>query len=246
MRAESLRANRRPGNIQARGRDSNAAQVRDRSRPGRREGPQWKTAIPPRHGLRPAQRPRAGSGVRRRLLARRPQPRRTAAQRGKGLLQSPREVEAAWGDGGCAVVRIREDPLEPLHHHDIQAPARSDPATCAKAVLIHLAHVLYPDFPGSRDDEERAVSFLRSSASPLASGDLRCSECRKAASYLLPNQAFPHDLPGARDTANGCRPGRRVLVIYLWCTAAGCSWPSGRAASMDGSGSLMKDRCRSG
>jgi hypothetical protein len=101
-----------------------------------------------------------------------------------------REVEAAWGDRGCAVVRIREDPLEPLHHHDIQVPARSDPATCAKAVLIHLVHELYPLFPESRDDEVRVVSFLRSSASPLASGDLRCSDCRKAASYLLPDEAF--------------------------------------------------------
>lgn len=101
-----------------------------------------------------------------------------------------REVEAAWGDRGCAVVRIREDPLEPLHHHDIQVPTRSDPATCAKAVLIHLVHVLYPLFPESRDDEERVVSFLRSSASPLASGDLRCADCRKAASYLLPDEAF--------------------------------------------------------
>ena len=88
------------------------------------------------------------------------------------------------------MVRIREDPLEPLHDHDVQVSARSDPATCAKAVLIHLAHVLYPLFPESHDDEERVVSFLRSSARPLASGDLRCSDCRKAARYLLPNQAF--------------------------------------------------------
>ncbi|MGD0247209.1 MAG: hypothetical protein ABSB59_43755 [Streptosporangiaceae bacterium] len=100
-----------------------------------------------------------------------------------------REVEAAWGDRGCAVVRIREDPLEPLHHHDIQVPARSDPATCAKAVLLHLVHVLYPDFPGS-GGEERVVCFLRSSASPLASGDLRCAGCWEAARYLLPNEAF--------------------------------------------------------
>jgi hypothetical protein len=60
------------------------------------------------------------------------------------------------------VVRIREDPLEPLHHHDIQVPARSDPATWAKAVLIHLVHVLYPDFPGSGGEERvvrRVMSF---------------------------------------------------------------------------------------
>ena len=88
------------------------------------------------------------------------------------------------------MVRIREDPLEPLHHHDIQVPARSDPATCAKAVLIHLVHVLYPLFPGSRDDEEPVVSFLRSSASPMAYSDLRCAGCREAASYLLPDEAF--------------------------------------------------------
>jgi hypothetical protein len=45
-------------------------------------------------------------------------------------------------------------------------------------------------FSGSRDDEERVASFLRSSANSMVSDDLRCSECRKAASYLQPDEAF--------------------------------------------------------
>lgn len=99
-----------------------------------------------------------------------------------------RDAEAALAERGCAVVRIREDPLEPLHRHDIQVPARSDPGTCARAVLFHLFHVLYPEFPGSREDS--VVSFLRSAAIPLATGDLRCADCRETARYLLPKDAF--------------------------------------------------------
>lgn len=99
-----------------------------------------------------------------------------------------RDVEAALGDGGCVAVRIREDPLEPLHRHDVQVPARSDPGTCARAVLFHLFHVLYPEFPGSRQD--CVTSFLRSAARPLAPGDLRCADCQEVARYLLPEGAF--------------------------------------------------------
>ena len=57
-------------------------------------------------------------------------------------------------------------PLEPLHPHDIQVPARSDPGTCARAVLFHLFHVMYLEFPGSREDS--VVNFLRSAAIPPA------------------------------------------------------------------------------
>jgi hypothetical protein len=100
-----------------------------------------------------------------------------------------RAVEHAWRDRGCVVVRIREDPLEPLYHFDVQVPARTDPGTCAKAVLIHLMHALYPTFPGGLG-EDRVIGFLRSAGRPLALSDLRCRECRKAAAYLLPNGAF--------------------------------------------------------
>ena len=227
MRAGSLRADRRSGNVQARGRNSNAAQVRDRSRPGdvkvssgRRQfrldmvfdlpsglvlvaeydGAYW-------HG------------------GRNEEERQHNEERD---YYKAREVEAAWRDRGCAVVRIREDPLEPLHHHDIQVPARSDPATCAKSVLFHLDHVLYPHFPGSRDDEERVVSFLRSSASPLVSGDLRCSECRKAASYLLPNEAFlPRPSRSAqRGRAARARSARPASVTLSRTVAAPVTAPA--------------------
>jgi hypothetical protein len=82
------------------------------------------------------------------------------------------------------VVRIREEPLQPLCHHDVQVPARNDPKTCAQAVLIHLMHVLYPEFPGRRD-EDRVTGFLKSAARPLAPSDLRCDDCREVAAWLL-------------------------------------------------------------
>lgn len=100
-----------------------------------------------------------------------------------------RAVEDAWRDRGCVVVRIREDPLEPLYHHDVQVPTRSDPGTCAKAVLIHLMHVLHPDFLGGLG-EDRVIGFLRSAARPLNFGDLRCGDCRQVASYFLPKEAL--------------------------------------------------------
>jgi hypothetical protein len=100
-----------------------------------------------------------------------------------------RAIEDAWRDKGCVVVRIREDPLEPLYPHDIQVPARSDPGTCAKAALIHLVHVLHSDILGSLG-EDRVFGFLQSAARPLTFGDLRCDECRQVASYFLPNEAF--------------------------------------------------------
>jgi len=99
-----------------------------------------------------------------------------------------RDVEEAWRDRRCIVVRIREDPLEPLHHHDVQVPARSDPEICAKTVLIHLVHVMYPGFLGSHG-EDRVISFLRSAGRPLTFSDLRCDQCRHVASYFLPNEA---------------------------------------------------------
>jgi hypothetical protein len=98
-----------------------------------------------------------------------------------------RDVEAAWRDRGCVVVRIREDPLEPLHHHDVQVPARSEPEICAKTVLIHLMHVMHPHFMGSLG-EDRVIAFLRSAARPLTFSDLRCGECRDVATYFLPDQ----------------------------------------------------------
>lgn len=98
-----------------------------------------------------------------------------------------RNIEAAWRDRGCVVVRIREDPLEPLHEHDIQVPARSDPDVCARITLIHLVHVMHPDFLESLG-EDKVISFLRSAGRPLVSGDLRCDTCLEVASYYLPNE----------------------------------------------------------
>ena len=112
--------------------------------------------------------------------------RRKPGQEGRDYWKA-RDVEAAWRDRGCVVVRIREDPLEPLHHHDVQVPARSDPEICAQTVLIHLVHVMSPHFIETLG-ENRVIGFLRSAERPLTPSDLRCGECRDVASFFLPDE----------------------------------------------------------
>lgn len=112
--------------------------------------------------------------------------RRNIGQEGRDFRKA-RDVEAAWRDRGCVVVRIREDPLEPLYPLDVQVPARGDPEICAKTVLIHLEHVIHPPFMESLG-QDRVIGFLRSAARPLTLGDLRCAGCRDVAGYFLPDQ----------------------------------------------------------
>jgi hypothetical protein len=119
--------------------------------------------------------------------------RKKEGQEGRDYYKA-RDVEAAWRDRGCVVVRIREDPLEPLHHHDVQVPAHSEPEICAETVLIHLVHVMHPYFMGSLG-QDKVIGFLRSAAHPATFSDLRCGECRDVARYFLPDQASAPPAP---------------------------------------------------
>lgn len=94
-----------------------------------------------------------------------------------------RMVEDAWSHQGCVVIRIREDPLTPLHPVDMQVPSRSDAPTCARLLLLHLLHVMPADFE-DRYGEDKIGGFLRCSPRPLVRSDVRCEECAYVAKYL--------------------------------------------------------------
>jgi len=105
-----------------------------------------------------------------------------------------RMIEEAWCDRGCVVVRVREDPLTPLHPVDVQVPARSDALTCTRLVLLHLLHIM----PGDIEDgygEGEVGRFLRSTRRPLQRSDVRCEICRHVARDQLPAEIFPRAIP---------------------------------------------------
>lgn len=119
-----------------------------------------------------------------------------------------RMVEDAWCDRGCVVVRIREDPLAPLHPNDVQVPARSDALTCTRLVLLHLLHVMPGDIE-HRYGEGEVGSFLRSTRRPLERSDVRCKICRYVARDQLPTDIFPraawqHKKKGATALPGAC------------------------------------------
>jgi hypothetical protein len=51
-----------------------------------------------------------------------------------------RMVEDHWSLGNCVVLRIREDPLNPLAPHDVWVSSRSTAIGSVHVVLLHLMH----------------------------------------------------------------------------------------------------------
>src|SRR5580658_6420196 len=108
---------------------------------------------------------------------------------------------------------------------------------CAKTVLIHLMHELYPTFIGDIG-EDRVVGFLRSAGRPLALGDLRCRGCRKTAATFsrtgssCRNLATRHGEPNDHGTFRirvAPAPISRIRGIDLLITWLGrliqATWP---------------------
>jgi hypothetical protein len=83
------------------------------------------------------------------------------------------------GTGQYYVLRIREEPLQPLTPLDVQVPARADPATCAQLALLHLFHELLME--RGDDGHRRIWNFLSARAQLLALSDIRCGMCRQVA-----------------------------------------------------------------
>jgi hypothetical protein len=71
------------------------------------------------------------------------------------------------------IVRIREDPLEPVSELDVLVPPRSAPELCARATLLHLLHStgLKPEL------SERIQAFIRIGR---PSGRMLCRGCNRA------------------------------------------------------------------
>jgi hypothetical protein len=104
-----------------------------------------------------------------------------------------RDVEHYYGPK-CAVVRVREYPLEPTCYgdyesHDVQVPARADAETCAQLVLLHLIHVMWSEFAYSYGELERVISFLRSASRPLGRSSVKCEACLEVARARLPGES---------------------------------------------------------
>lgn len=53
------------------------------------------------------------------------------------------------------VLRIREQPLPRLHHHNVLAPPRPTPQQCAQLALLHMLHTLSRSLPGGRAGRAR-------------------------------------------------------------------------------------------
>lgn len=103
------------------------------------------------------------------------------------------EMVESW-HAGCVVVRIREAPLTVLRPPDVQVPARSDAATCARLVLIHLLDcLLLPEFGDRLND---VTAFFQASAHPLKYSDIRCAGCLRYVKYyskILPPSLSPQE-----------------------------------------------------
>jgi hypothetical protein len=76
------------------------------------------------------------------------------------------------------VLRIREEPLQPLTPLDVQVPARADPATCAQLTLLHLSIYLMELGDNGR---QRIRDFLSARAQLPAFPDIRCGMCHRVA-----------------------------------------------------------------
>ncbi|MFC0429175.1 hypothetical protein [Kutzneria buriramensis] len=74
------------------------------------------------------------------------------------------------------VVRVREQPLSPLSDNDIAVPKRADAKTCARLVLLHLAHLFFAQ-PSGHDVLARIDLFLQSYANPGKDEDIWCRRC---------------------------------------------------------------------
>lgn len=87
----------------------------------------------------------------------------------------------AWS-GQYRVLRIREDPLQPLTPLDVQVPRRADAAVCAQLTLLHLFHESWADIDA--DGHLRIRAFLNASAQRLALPDIRCEACREVQDHI--------------------------------------------------------------
>lgn len=88
-----------------------------------------------------------------------------------------------WSGQYC-VVRIREDPLQPLTPLDVQVPSRADAGVCAQLTLLHLVHELWTGIDDG--DHRRIRDFLNASAQRMALPDIRCKTCREVQDYIEP------------------------------------------------------------
>jgi hypothetical protein len=88
-----------------------------------------------------------------------------------------RKTDMVEFSGPYLVIRIREDPLQPLSNRDVSVPARADPAVCAQLVLLHLIHIIpgWPDY----DTFRRIGGFVKTGQRPLTHFDIRCEPCKQ-------------------------------------------------------------------
>lgn len=77
------------------------------------------------------------------------------------------------------VLRIREQPLPRLHHHNVLAPPRPTPQQCAQLALLHMLHTLSRSLPGDvlAELEPRIQAFLQA-GKQIAPELIACLMCR--------------------------------------------------------------------